>query len=74
MPSATDDDLRTTYASLQTPIVVYAHIHQPCIRNLPGLTVANTGSVSQSYDRDTRASYLVIDTKLASSIRPPHPV
>ncbi len=25
------------------------------------MTVANTGSVSQSYDGDTRASYLVID-------------
>jgi putative phosphoesterase len=70
MPNATDDDLRGIYASLRTPIAVYAHIHQPFIRNLPGLTVANTGSVSQSYDGDTRAAYLVIDTGPDSSIMP----
>jgi putative phosphoesterase len=70
MPNATDDDLRATYASLQAPIAVYAHIHQPFIRHLPGLTVANTGSVSQSYDGDTRASYLVIDTESANPTTP----
>ena len=61
MPSASDDELRSTYASLDAQLVVYGHIHIPYIRRLPGLTVANTGSVSQSYDGDTRASYLVID-------------
>jgi len=43
------------------PIVVYGHIHCPYIRRLHAMTVGNTGSVSQSYDGDTRASYLVID-------------
>jgi len=33
----------------------------PYIRRVQGMTVANTGSVSQSYDGDTRASYLVIE-------------
>jgi putative phosphoesterase len=61
MPNASDDELRSTYASLRAPIVVYGHIHVPYIRRLPGMTVANTGSVSQSYDGDRRASYLVID-------------
>jgi putative phosphoesterase len=61
MPDAGDDELRNTYASLHASIVVYGHIHRPYIRRLQGLTVANTGSVSQSYDGDTRASYLVID-------------
>ncbi len=61
MPNASDDELLTTYAPLRTPIVVYGHIHQPYIRRLPAMTVANTGSVSQSYDGDRRASYLVID-------------
>ncbi len=61
MPSASDDELQSTYASLLAQIVVYGHIHRPYIRRLPGMTVANTGSVSQSYDGDTRASYLVID-------------
>ena len=61
MPNASDEELQSTYASLRAPIVVYGHIHRPYIRRLPGMTVANTGSVSQSYDGDTRASYLVID-------------
>jgi diadenosine tetraphosphatase ApaH/serine/threonine PP2A family protein phosphatase len=42
-------------------IAVYGHIHRPYIHRLPKMTVANTGSVSQSYDGDRRASYLVID-------------
>jgi predicted phosphodiesterase len=61
MPNASDEELRSTYASLRVPIAVYGHIHRPYIRRLPGMTVANTGSVSQSYDGDRRASYLVID-------------
>lgn len=58
---ASDDEFRTTYSSLGVPLVVYAHIHVPHIRSLQGLTIANSGSASQSYDGDTRASYLVID-------------
>lgn len=61
MANASDDHLRNTYDSLGTPMVVYGHIHHPYIRRLAGLTVANAGSVSQSYDGDTRASFLVID-------------
>ncbi len=61
MPNASDDELQRTYASLRAQIVVYGHIHRSFIRRLQGMTVANTGSVSQSYDGDTRASYLVID-------------
>jgi len=61
MPNASDDELQSTYGSLGTGIVVYGHIHCSYIRRLKGMTVANTGSVSQSYDGDRRASYLVID-------------
>jgi len=61
MPNASDDELRSTYASLGAQIVVYGHIHRPYIRRVQAMTVANTGSVSQSYDGDRRASYLVID-------------
>jgi putative phosphoesterase len=61
MPDASDEELQSTYTSLRAQVVVYAHIHRPYIRRLPGMTVANTGSVSQSYDGDRRASYLVID-------------
>jgi len=61
MPNASDEELQSTYAPLGAPIVVYGHIHLLYVRRLPTMTVANTGSVSQSYDGDTRASYLVID-------------
>jgi predicted phosphodiesterase len=61
MPNASDEELQSTYASLRAPIVVYGHIHRPYVRWLQDMSVANTGSVSQSYDGDTRASYLVID-------------
>jgi putative phosphoesterase len=60
-PNASDEELRSTYASLGAGVVVYGHIHVPFVRRLEGMTVANTGSVSQSYDGDTRASYLVMD-------------
>ena len=66
MAEASDDELHGTYASLGAQIVVYGHIHRPYIRRLPGMTVANTGSVSQSYDGDRRASYLVIDGESVS--------
>jgi putative phosphoesterase len=61
LPNASDDELGNTYNSLEARVAVYGHIHCPFIRRLPRMTVANTGSVSQSYDGDTRASYLVMD-------------
>jgi putative phosphoesterase len=60
-PDAADSELREAYGGLHAGVAVYGHIHQPYVRKMPGLTVANTGSVSLSYDRDTRASYLVVD-------------
>jgi putative phosphoesterase len=61
MQNASDDELQSIYASLGAQIAVYGHIHRRYIRRLPGMIVANTGSVSQSYDGDRRASYLAID-------------
>jgi putative phosphoesterase len=61
MPESTDAELADAYSSLNAAIVVYGHIHRPFIRQLPGMTVANSGSVSLSYDGDTRASYLLVD-------------
>jgi len=58
---ASDEELKTAYGSLQCPIVIYGHIHRPYIRHLDSMTVANTGSVSLSYDGDPRASYVVVD-------------
>jgi diadenosine tetraphosphatase ApaH/serine/threonine PP2A family protein phosphatase len=61
MPNASEDEFREIYAPLNAKTVVYAHIHVPFVRHFDVWTIANTGSVGQSYDGDTRASYLVID-------------
>jgi putative phosphoesterase len=60
-PDAADSELREVYGSLSALVAVYAHIHQPYVRETAGLTVANTGSVSLSYDGDRRAAYLVVE-------------
>jgi hypothetical protein len=61
LADATDAELESTYSPLGQAIAVYGHIHQPFVRLIPGFTVINTGSVSQSFDGDPRASYLLID-------------
>jgi predicted phosphodiesterase len=58
---AGDDELKSNYQSLGKPIVVYGHIHRPFIRRLSRMIVANSGSVSLSYDGDPRAAYLLLD-------------
>ena len=58
---ASDAELNSVYEPLGQPIAVYAHIHRSYIRNVSGMLVANTGSVSLSYDGDPRASYLLLD-------------
>ena len=65
-PEARDAELESVYGPLGQPIAIYAHIHRPYIRSVPspevrGRLVANTGSVSLSYDGDRRASYLLLD-------------
>jgi len=59
--TASDADLQSAYASLGRPVAVYGHIHRPYVRVMPGLTVANSGSVGLSHDGDPRAAYLLID-------------
>jgi predicted phosphodiesterase len=61
MPTASDAELESVYGPLGQPIAVYAHIHRAYIRSVSGLIVANTGSVSLSYDGDRRAAYLLLD-------------
>ena len=68
-PNATEDEFRKVYAPLNTKTVVYAHIYVPFIRHFDEWIVANTGSVSQSYDGDTRASYLVVDDERLTTRR-----
>ena len=60
-PEAEDAELEAVYGCLGAPAVVYGHIHRPYVRRLAGITVANSGSVSLSYDGDRRASYLLMD-------------
>ena len=60
-PEAGDADLESVYGPLGQPVAVYAHIHRSYVRNLSGMIVANTGSVSLSYDGDSRASYLLLE-------------
>jgi putative phosphoesterase len=65
-PDASDEELRATYGSLGASIAVYGHIHRPYIRSVSGMIVANSGSVSLSYDGDPRASYLLWDGSIPS--------
>ncbi len=65
-PEATDAELESIYGPLGQLIAVHAHIHRPYIRTVTSpqareRLVANTGSVSLSYDGDRRASYLLLD-------------
>jgi hypothetical protein len=62
---ASDEELRHTFGPLNARVAVYGHIHAPFVRKFRRLTVANTGSVSLSYDGDWRASYLLVDRNSA---------
>jgi putative phosphoesterase len=61
VPEASDTELEAAYDALGQPVVVYGHIHRSYIRRLSEMTIANSGSVSLSYDGDRRASYLLLD-------------
>jgi putative phosphoesterase len=64
--NASDEELERVYGALGCPRVIYGHIHQSFVRRLPGLTVVNAGSVSQSFDGDPRAAYAIIDAGSAT--------
>lgn len=58
---APDERLHDVYGPLGVGTAVYGHIHHAHVRDLRGLTVANSGSVSLSLDGDVRACYAVVD-------------
>jgi len=51
-PEANDAELAAVYGPLGAPLAVYAHVHRGFVRGVGGMTIANTGSVSLSYDGD----------------------
>jgi hypothetical protein len=61
MPNADDEELATTFGPLGATLAAYCHIHQPFVRVLDNLEVANAGSVGMPFDGDPRASYLLVD-------------
>jgi diadenosine tetraphosphatase ApaH/serine/threonine PP2A family protein phosphatase len=65
-PEASDGELTSVYGPLQTSVCIYGHVHRPFVRRVGGMTVANSGSVSLSYDGDCRASYLLVDDDVAA--------
>jgi putative phosphoesterase len=69
MPDASDDELTSTYAPLDSGLVAYGHIHRGFVRKLDELTVANAGSVGMPWDGDPRASYLLVDDAVPELIR-----
>jgi predicted phosphodiesterase len=56
--------LDSVYRPLHKSVAIYAHIHVPFVRSISGITVANTGSVSLSFNGDRRASYLLLDDSI----------
>lgn len=60
-PDAGDAELAAIYGGGAAAVAVYGHIHRPYVRELPGLTVANSGSAGLPWDGDPRASYLLVD-------------
>jgi predicted phosphodiesterase len=61
LPEASDAEFEAVYSELGQPVAIYGHIHRPFIRDVSGMVVANTGSVSLSYDGDRRAAYLLLE-------------
>lgn len=61
MHDANEAELESVYGALNSKIMIYGHIHRSYVRSLPGFTLANSGSVSLSYDGDPRSAYLLID-------------
>jgi predicted phosphodiesterase len=68
-PDAKDAELVDTYAREDVSLAVYGHIHQPYVRTIGPLTVANSGGAGMSYDGDPRASYLLIDEGIPAARR-----
>jgi len=58
---APNAQLQDVFAPLDVKNAVYGHIHHAFVREVDGLVVVNSGSVSLSLDGDVRACYALID-------------
>lgn len=70
-PEASNVELESVYGSLGREIATYGHIHRSFIRSIRSqqdteMLIANSGSVSLSYDGDTRAAYLLLEGSKAT--------
>ena len=74
LPDCEDSELATTYGALDAETVVYGHIHRPYVRELGRFTVANSGSVGNSFDGDRRAAYALIEDGGVQIVRVASPV
>lgn len=71
-PWAPNDEILSLFASDQTDIVLFGHIHHSFVRYAGGKVVVNPGSIGLPFDGDPRASYAVVDMghgQLATQIR-----
>jgi predicted phosphodiesterase len=60
-PARSDDELRRLVAGCEADLVFVGHTHVPIDRSVDGVRVVNTGSVSNPWAPDLRASYVVLD-------------
>lgn len=59
--NASPEELQRLYGAFGAALVVYGHLHQPFVRAIGDVVVANSGSVGMAYGGDPRAVYLLID-------------
>src|SRR5437667_7466245 len=66
LADAPNDDLLAGYGGLGSGTVIYGNTHQPFLRRLDALTIANSGSVGLPYDGDQQASYALVENATAT--------
>ena len=70
-PEAADAELAATYGGQEAVIAVYGHVHRPFVRELPGLIVANCGSVGLP-PSDAKCDRDIVHFPLHELVEAPH--
>jgi len=55
-----DDDVRSMYSDIPTPVIVCGHTHLPHTRTLDGKTIVNVGSTGVPHDGSCDAKYVML--------------